>query len=100
MNDAVELEHRRIQRGRPGKDTRYRRIERYRLSATCEVDTAAVAYDATSDSATLGGRVRQLAYTGARSRSRRAVPGGGRRLSRLAAPHAAAHADRFAAQRG
>ncbi|MGH9278913.1 MAG: IS1634 family transposase [Acidimicrobiales bacterium] len=47
--DTVELEHRQERRGRPGKDTRYRRIEHHRYALSVTVDAAAVAYDAASD---------------------------------------------------
>jgi hypothetical protein len=49
VSDSVDVEHRQEGRGRPGKDTRYRRIEHHRFGVTCEVDAAAVAYDAASD---------------------------------------------------
>ena len=49
VTDTVEFEHRQERRGRPGQNTRYRRIERHRFSVSCEVDAAKVAYDAASD---------------------------------------------------
>ena len=47
--DDVTYEHRQEKRGRPGKDTRYRRVAHHRFSVTCEVDHEAVAFDAASD---------------------------------------------------
>jgi transposase len=47
--DTVEHEHRQERRGRPGPNTRYRRIERHRFSLTHTTDAAAVAHDAASD---------------------------------------------------
>jgi transposase len=49
VTDTVSLEHRQERRGRPGKDTRYRRIEHHRFSLTTSVDATAVSYDAASD---------------------------------------------------
>jgi hypothetical protein len=49
ITDTVAYEHRQESRGRPGKNTRYRRIERRRFSVATEVDHDAVAYDAASD---------------------------------------------------
>jgi len=49
VTDTVELEHRQERRGRPGKDTRYRRIEHHRFALSVTVDATAVAYDAASD---------------------------------------------------
>jgi len=49
VTDVVEVEHRQERRGRPGKNTRYRRIERHRFSLTVTIDAEAVAYDAASD---------------------------------------------------
>ena len=49
VSDSAELERRQEWRGRPGKDTRYRRIEHHRFSAQGRVDAAADAYDAASD---------------------------------------------------
>jgi transposase len=49
VNDEVLYDHRQEQRGRPGPNTRYRRIERHRLSLTWSTDADAVAYDAASD---------------------------------------------------
>ncbi len=49
VTDVVEVGHRQETRGRPGKNTRYRRIEHHRFSLTVTVDAAAVAYDAASD---------------------------------------------------
>ncbi len=49
VTDVVEVEHRQERRGRPGKNTRYRRIERHCFSLTVTIDAEAVAYDAASD---------------------------------------------------
>jgi transposase len=49
VTDKVEFEHRQERRGRPGRNTRYRRIEHHRFSVSFEVDAAKVAYDAASD---------------------------------------------------
>jgi transposase len=49
VTDTVEVEHRQEARGRPGANTRYRRIEHHRFSLTVTVDTDAVAFDAASD---------------------------------------------------
>ena len=49
VTDTVDYEHRQEKRGRPGKDTRYRRIAHHRFSVTAHVEKEAVAYDAASD---------------------------------------------------
>jgi transposase len=49
VTDTVSHEHRQITRGRPGKDTSYRRIDHHRFSLATEVDAAAVTFDAASD---------------------------------------------------
>ncbi|MGH9008937.1 MAG: IS1634 family transposase [Acidimicrobiia bacterium] len=49
VSDVVEHEHRQLKRGRPGKDTAYRRIERHRFGIEVTTDAAAVAADAASD---------------------------------------------------
>ena len=49
VKEVVEVSHRQERRGRPGKDTRYRRVEHRRYSLTVSVDADAVAYDAASD---------------------------------------------------
>ena len=49
VNDVVDVHHRQERRGRPGKNTRYRRIEHHRFSLTVTTDAEAVAYDAASD---------------------------------------------------
>jgi transposase len=49
VSEVVEVSHRQERRGRPGKDTRYKRFEQHRYSLTVDVDAAAVAYDAASD---------------------------------------------------
>ena len=47
--DDVVTEFRQEHRGRPGKDTRYKKIESHRFSLTFATDAAAVAFDAASD---------------------------------------------------
>ena len=47
--DDVTYEHRQEKRGRPGKDTRYRRVAHHSFSVTAQVDQEAVAFDAASD---------------------------------------------------
>lgn len=47
--ETIDVEHRQERRGRPGPDTRYRRIEHRRFSLTVTIDAAAVAADAPSD---------------------------------------------------
>jgi len=47
--EHVEVTHRQEQRGRPGPNSRYQRIETRRFSLSWSVDAAAVAYDAASD---------------------------------------------------
>ncbi len=47
--DDVVTEFRQERRGRPGKDTRYKKIESHRFSLTFATDAAAVASDAASD---------------------------------------------------
>ena len=49
VGDTIDYEHRQERRGRPGKDTRYRRIEHHRFSVSVAIDAEAVAYDAASD---------------------------------------------------
>lgn len=49
VTDTVVHEHRQERRGRPGSNTRYRRIEHHSFSVTFETDAAAVTYDAASD---------------------------------------------------
>jgi hypothetical protein len=49
VNDAVEHEHRQVGRGRPGKDTAYRRIEHHRFTLDISTDADVVAFDAASD---------------------------------------------------
>jgi transposase len=49
VEDEVLYDHRQEQRGRPGPNTRYRRIERHCFSLSWSTDAAAVAYDAASD---------------------------------------------------
>jgi len=48
VTDTVTYEHLQAKRGRPGKSTRYRRIEHHRFSLAAEVDHEAVAYDTAS----------------------------------------------------
>jgi transposase len=47
--DDVVTEFRQERRGRPGKDTRYKKFESHRFSLTFATDAAAVAFDAASD---------------------------------------------------
>jgi transposase len=47
--EHVEVTHRQERRGRPGPNTRFRRIETRRFSLSWSVDAEAVAYDAASD---------------------------------------------------
>lgn len=49
VRDEVDTEFRQERRGRPGPDTRYRRIEHHRFSLTFSTDAEAVAFDAASD---------------------------------------------------
>jgi len=49
VTDTIDYEHRQERRGRPGNDTRYRRIEHHRFSVSAAIDAEAVAYDAASD---------------------------------------------------
>lgn len=49
VKEVIEVTHRQERRGRPGPDTRYRRIEQHRFSLTVSVDPTAVAFDAASD---------------------------------------------------
>jgi hypothetical protein len=49
VTDTVEFDHRQERRGRPGANTRYRRIERHSYALAVTVDAGAVAYDAASD---------------------------------------------------
>ena len=44
VTDTVHYEHRQERRGRPAKDTHYRRVERHRFSASMTADAEAVAY--------------------------------------------------------
>jgi len=47
VSDTIVVEHRQETRGRPGKNTRYRRIEHHRFTLAVNVD--AVSFDAASD---------------------------------------------------
>ena len=49
VSDTIEVQHRQERRGRPGPNTRYRRIAHHRLGLTVTVDADAVAHDAASD---------------------------------------------------
>lgn len=49
VTDTVKFEHRQERRGRPGPNTRYRRVEHHRYTLSVTVDTDAVAFDAASD---------------------------------------------------
>lgn len=47
--EATETSYRQEKRGRPGKDTRYRKVERKRFELSFSVDADRVAYDAKTD---------------------------------------------------
>jgi hypothetical protein len=49
VNHRVDYEHRQATRGRPGKETVYRRVEHHRFTLGFATDAAAVAFDAASD---------------------------------------------------
>lgn len=49
VTDEVVVEHRQARRGRPGKDTSYRRVERHRFGLTHSVDETQVRTDAACD---------------------------------------------------
>jgi transposase len=49
VTETVEERYRQEKRGRPGKDTRYRKIERTRFGLEVSVDAEQVRYDAASD---------------------------------------------------
>ncbi|CAN5909340.1 hypothetical protein BH23ACT10_BH23ACT10_20660 [soil metagenome] len=49
VGDEVQHEYRQEKRGRPGPNTRYRRIDHHRYTLTWTVDADAVAHDAASD---------------------------------------------------
>jgi len=49
VRETTEVSYRQASRGRPGPDTAYRRIEKKAFAVTCEIDAAAVSYDAVSD---------------------------------------------------
>jgi transposase len=49
VTESVEERYRQEKRGRPGKDTRYRKIERTRFRLEVSVDAEQVRYDAASD---------------------------------------------------
>ena len=49
VTDTIEAEHRQERRGRPGANTRYRRIEHHQFSLAVSVDATAVAFDAAAD---------------------------------------------------
>ena len=49
VSDVMTYEHRQERRGRPGPNTRYRRVEHHSLRVEAETDAAAVAHDAASD---------------------------------------------------
>ncbi len=49
LKETVEASYRQARRGRPGKDTRYRRDERIRIALTWKVRDEQVAYEAKSD---------------------------------------------------
>jgi len=49
VGETVEERYRQEQRGRPGKDTRYRKLERTRFTLSINIDADAIRYDAASD---------------------------------------------------
>lgn len=49
VKDEMHYVHRQEHRGRPGPNTRYRRLERHSFSLSWSTDAAAVTYDAASD---------------------------------------------------
>ena len=49
VSEVLEVSHRQERRGRPGRETRYRRVEHHRYSISVNVDADAVAYEAASD---------------------------------------------------
>ena len=49
VDETVEERYRQEQRGRPGKDTRYRKLERTRFTLNINIDADAIRYDAASD---------------------------------------------------
>ena len=49
VRETTEVSYRQARRGRPGPGTAYRRIEKKAFTVTCQIDAAAVAYDAVSD---------------------------------------------------
>jgi Domain of unknown function (DUF4277) len=49
VRETTQVSYRQASRGRPGPGTAYRRIEKKAFTLTCQIDAAAVAYDAVSD---------------------------------------------------
>lgn len=49
VTDEVVVDYRQERRGRPGKDTRYKKVESHRFSLSFSTDANAVAFDAASD---------------------------------------------------
>jgi transposase len=49
VSETVQERHRQERRGRPGNDTRYRKITKTHYAITVEIDAARVRYDAASD---------------------------------------------------
>ncbi len=49
ITETLKVEHRQEKRGRPGAQTRYRRIEKTVLTITAAIDAEKVAYDAVTD---------------------------------------------------
>jgi transposase len=49
VSETVQERYRQEKRGRPGNDTRYRKITKTRYAITVEIDAARVRYDAASD---------------------------------------------------
>jgi hypothetical protein len=49
VSETVQERYRQERRGRPGNDTRYRKITKTHYAITVEIDAARVRYDAASD---------------------------------------------------
>ena len=49
ITETLEVEHRQEKRGRPGTNTRYRRLEKTVFTITAAIDAAKVSYDAVTD---------------------------------------------------
>lgn len=49
IGEQIHVEHKQERRGRPGPNTRYRRVERHRFTLTHTIDSQRVAHDAAAD---------------------------------------------------